>query len=189
MFAAHGIPVYDADAAVHILYRQPDAVALINERFPGVAVDGVIDREKLSASVLGDPAELDDLEKIVHPLVHKMEQDFLIGSFAHGYRFVVLEIPLLLETGGAVRCDLVVTTLVSDAIQRERVLARPGMTEDKFEKICNKQMTMMEKKSRSHFWIDTGLGFNAAKQQAADIVRAIQPMQGTRYKVRTQSAG
>ncbi|MBZ0217773.1 MAG: dephospho-CoA kinase [Fimbriimonadaceae bacterium] len=187
MFAAHGIPVYDADAAVHDLYRDQDAVAQIERRFPGVAVDGVIDREKLSAAVLHEPGELRDLERMVHPLVHRAELDFLAKSFAQGHRFVVLEVPLLLETGGAARCDLVVTTLVSEDTQRDRVLARAGMTHEKFAKIRDKQMPMTEKKSRAHFWVDTEYGLDCAKRQVADIVRAIQPLQGSRYKMRLRA--
>jgi dephospho-CoA kinase len=184
MFASFGFPVYDADVAVHELYQGGPAIDAVEARFPGVVVDGNIDREKLSAAVLGDPQDLRDLEAIVHPLVHLAELEFLKNSFFVGNRFVVLEIPLLFETGGEKRCDLVVTTIVADDIQRQRVMARDGMTLDKFEKIIAKQMPMSDKKKRSHFCVDTGPGMDAAKKQVKDIVRAIRPITGHAYKKR-----
>ncbi len=186
MFAARGIPVYDADAAVHALYEGGAAVEKIEKRFPGVTRDGAIDRQKLSAKVLGNLDELRDLESIVHPLVHEVEQEFLKTAFATGRRFVVLEIPLLLESGGEARCDLVVTTLVANEIQTKRVLARDGMSREKFEKIHAKQIPRQEKIARSHFLVDTGKGMAAAERQVGDILRAIQPMTGRKYLERRQ---
>ena len=178
MFSELGIPVYDADAAVHALYAGGAAVEPVEKRFPGVAVDGIIDREKLSAVVLQDKKDLRDLEAIVHPLVHEEERRFLIQAASTGHRFVVLEIPLLLETGGEKRCDLVVTTSVSPEIQRERVLKRPEMTPEKLERILAKQMPIEEKNRHAHFIIDTSRGKHRAAHQVGDIVRAIQPMTG-----------
>jgi dephospho-CoA kinase len=181
MFGAHGIPVYDADAAVHALYNGGAAVAAVEKEFPGTSVNGVIDRQKLSILVLGDQAKLKKLEAIVHPLVHESERAFIAAAQAAGHRQVILEIPLLFETKGTKRCDILVVTSVAPDIQRERVLARPGMTSDKFEAILGKQMPDSEKRRRAHFIVDTGTGMEASRKQVSDIVRAL-------YAVRSHQA-
>lgn len=181
MFRALGVPVHDADAAVHALYRGA-AVAPVEAAFPGVARDGAIDRAALGARVLGDPEAMARLEAIVHPLVHAEEQAFLARARASGARLVVLDIPLLFETGGVGRTHAVAVVSAPKGVQRARVLARQGMTEDKFETILAKQMPDAEKRRRAHFVIDTGRGFSSAAHQVAGVVRALsgpgRPLRG-----------
>ncbi len=176
MFKACGLPVYDADAAVHALYDGGAAVEPVENLFPGTKVNNGIDRQRLSKYVLNDPQKLKNLEAIVHPLVHEAEQAFLADQCKAGKRQVVLEIPLLLESGIAARCDMVVVTIAPADIQRERVLARPNMTVEKFETILAKQMPEKEKCRKAHFVVDTALGMEAARRQVCDIVRAAQPV-------------
>lgn len=172
LFRALGVPVHDADAAVHALYRGA-AVAPVEAEFPGVARDGVIDRAALGARVLGDAAAMARLEAIVHPLVHAEEQAFLARARAAGARLVVLDIPLLFEAGGAARTDAVAVVSAPKDVQRARVLARQGMTAEKFEAILAKQMPDADKRRRAHFVIDTGRGFASAAHQVAGVVRAL----------------
>jgi len=179
MFSKLGVPVHDADAAVHRLYdRGGAAVEPVEAAFPGVVTDGRIEREKLSARVVGDRAALRRLESIVHPLVREEEKAFLAAQRANRARLVVLEIPLLFETGGETRCDVTVVTSAPPEIQRERVLERPGMTEEKFAAILAQQMSDQEKRRRAHFIVETGYGFAAAEKQVADIVRALAGLPG-----------
>lgn len=170
MFRAAGVPVHDADQAVHALYRGA-AVAPVEAAFPGVVVDGAVDRTKLSAVVLNNADRLRQLEAIVHPLVRKAEQDFLIGASAHS--IAVLDIPLLFETGGDSRCDAVVVVSASEAVERARVLSRPGMTAEKFEAIRAKQMPDAEKRRRAHFIVETDHGFPHAEAQVSAILAAL----------------
>ncbi len=172
MFRALGVPVHDADASVHALYRGA-AVAPVEAAFPGVARDGVIDRAALGARVLGDAEAMKRLEAIVHPLVREAETAFLAKARDSGARLVVLDIPLLFETGGDRRVDAVAVVSASKAVQRDRVLAREGMTDEKFATILAKQMPDAEKRRRAHFVIDTGRGFAAAEHQVTGIVRAL----------------
>ncbi|ABS67075.1 dephospho-CoA kinase [Xanthobacter versatilis] len=172
LFRAMGVPVHDADASVHALYRGR-AVAPVEAAFPGVTRDGAIDRAALGARVLADPEAMKRLEAIVHPLVRAEEEAFLAKARTAGARLVVLDIPLLFETGGRGRVDAVAVVSASKAVQRARVLARPGMTDEKFETIVAKQMPDAEKRRRAHFVIDTGRGFPAAAHQVAGIVRAL----------------
>jgi len=138
-----------------------------------VTRDGAIDRAALGARVLADPEAMKRLETIVHPLVRAEEEAFLAKARGAGARLVVLDIPLLFETGGAGRVDAVAVVSASKAVQRARVLERAGMTEEKFETIVAKQMPDAEKRRRAHFVIDTGRGFPAAAHQVAGIVRAL----------------
>ncbi|MFG1373628.1 dephospho-CoA kinase [Xanthobacter oligotrophicus] len=172
LFRAMGVPVHDADASVHALYRGA-AVEPVEAAFPGVTRDGAIDRAALGARVLADPEAMKRLETIVHPLVRAEEEAFLAKARGAGVRLVVLDIPLLFETGGAGRVDAVAVVSASKAVQRARVLERAGMTEEKFETIVAKQMPDAEKRRRAHFVIDTGRGFPAAAHQVAGIVRAL----------------
>ena len=172
MFRACGVPVHDADAAVHALYRG-DAVAPVEAAFPGVARDGVIDRPALATRVLSDPGALARLEAIVHPLVRSEEARFLERARAGGARVCVLDIPLLFETGGDRRVHAAVVVSAPAAVQRGRVLDRPGMTEDKLAAILAKQMPDAQKRRRAHFIIDTGRGFEAARHQVAGVLRAL----------------
>jgi dephospho-CoA kinase len=171
LFRAEGIRVYDADAAVHALYRGA-AAPLIEAAFPGTVKDGAVDRTLLGARVLGDAAALKKLESIVHPLVGGVRDVFLTEARAAGAEIVVLDIPLLFETGGERTVDAVV--LVS--APKARVLARPGMTPEKFDAIMAKQMPDAEKRRRAHFIIDTGRGFRAAEIQVRAVLRAVSGM-------------
>jgi dephospho-CoA kinase len=169
MFAAHGIPVNDADAVVHDLYRGK-AVPLVGEAFPDAIVDGIVDRNRLSATVLGDRAALRRLESIVHPLVREAEMEFLARHRAAGTSLVVLDIPLLFEVGAEARVDRIAVVTAPAEVQRARVLARPGMTEEKFEAILAKQVPDSEKRARADFVIDTGQGLEPARQAVARII-------------------
>ncbi|UES48605.1 dephospho-CoA kinase [Roseibium aggregatum] len=172
MFAAEGVPVHDADAAVHALYSGR-AAPLIEAAFPGTVSDGKVDRTLLSPHVLGKPEAMKKLEVIVHPLVREEEQLFLQRARADHRRIVLLDIPLLFETGGEARVDVVVVVTADAQVQRDRVLSRPGMSEDRFEAILAKQMPDAEKRRRAHFLVDTGRGMEAAKRQVRAILKAL----------------
>ena len=174
-FRAHGVPVHDADATVHALYRGP-AVAPIEAAFPGTVRDGIVDRPALAARVLGDEPAVKRLEAIVHPLVRDAEIAFLATARAEGRRIVVLDIPLLFETGGDRRVDAVVLVTAPAEVQRARVLARPGMTEETFARILARQLPDADKRRRAHFRIDTARGLDPARRQVADILRAVVAM-------------
>lgn len=169
MLRRHGVPVHDADATVHALYRG-EAAAAIEAAFPGSVREGVVDRAVLAARVLGDPPALRRLEAIVHPLVRREEERFLAAQSRAAKPIVVLDIPLLYETGGEGRCDAVLLVTASPQVQRERVLARPGMTEERFKAILAQQMPDEEKRRRADFRVDTGQGFAAAERQVCDIL-------------------
>lgn len=172
MFAAEGVPVHDADATVHALYSGR-AAPLIEAAFPGTVSDGKVDRTLLSPHVLGKPEAMKKLEAIVHPLVREEEQLFLQRARADHRRIVMLDIPLLFETGGEARVDVVVVVTADAEVQRDRVLSRPGMSEDRFEAILAKQMPDAEKRRRAHFLVDTGRGMEAAKRQVRAILKAL----------------
>jgi dephospho-CoA kinase len=172
LFRRLGIPVYDADAAVHALYAGA-AAPLVEEAFPGTTRDGRVDRARLAAAVLGSPERLRTLEGIVHPLVRAEETAFLQRATLAGAALAVLDIPLLFETGGQARCDAVVVVTAPPQVQRERVLARPGMTEAKFEAIRAQQKPDAEKRGQAHFLVDTGRGFPSAQAQVRSIVAAL----------------
>lgn len=169
MFEEEGVPVHDSDAAVHKLYRGA-AVEPIRARFPAAVVDDAVDREKLAAEVLGKPDALRELEKIVHPLVRAETEAFLRKHREAGTKIVVLDIPLLFETHGEGRVDRIVVVSAPAEVQRERVLARPGMTVEKFEAILKRQVPDAEKRARADFVVDTGKGMDAARAQVRDII-------------------
>ncbi|MCV0427100.1 MAG: dephospho-CoA kinase [Roseibium sp.] len=169
MFAARGVPVHDADAVVHGLY-EGRAAPLIEAEFPGTVIDGKVDRALLSKQVLGNTEAMQRLEKIVHPLVQEEEQRFLEEARADGNEIVLLDIPLLFETGGQDRVDVTVVVTADAEIQRQRVLARPGMNEARFLSILNKQMPDAEKRRRADFLVDTGYGVEAAEQRVDEIL-------------------
>jgi len=172
MFQAQGVPVYDADQAVHRLYAGA-AVPAIDAAFPGTAAAGVVDRARLSAAVIGRPEALAKLEAIIHPLVWAQEQSFLAQCRKIGASVAVLDIPLLLETAGERRCDAVVVVTAPAEVQRARVLARPGMTAEKLEAILARQMPDGEKRRRAHFLVDTSRGLLAAQRQVRSILNAV----------------
>lgn len=169
MFADEGVPVHDADATVHRLYSGK-AAPLIEAAFPGTVSNGTVDREKLSAAVLGKPEELEKLEKIIHPLVREEERSFLDKHRNLGADLVVLDIPLLFETGVAERVDQIVVVSAAPEIQRERVMARKGMTEEKLEAILARQTPDDEKRAKAGFIIDTGQGIEPARQRVREII-------------------
>ena len=175
MFVDIGVPVYDADAAVHELYEVGgDAVEPIESAFPGTTdpASGV-DREKLRDRVLNDPDAMKQLESIVHPLVGQARTGFLDEARDKGAKVVVLDIPLLFETGGDQFVDKVVVVSAPEAVQRERVLARPGMTVEAFEAILSRQTPDSTKREKADFVIDTSQGFDAARRQVRDILTTL----------------
>ena len=172
MFRAEGIAVHDADAAVHALYRG-EAAPLIEAAFPGTTRDGVVDRALLGARVLDDPAALARLEAIMHPLVAASRDAFLTEAEKNGARLVVLDVPLLFETGGDRRVDAVVLVTAPEAVQKERVSQRPGMTPERLAVILARQRPDSEKRARAHFIIDTGSEFAATARQVRAILRAL----------------
>lgn len=178
-FAEAGVPVHDSDAVVHALY-EGEAVALIEQAFPGSTSGGKVDRSKLAAFVLNDGAALTRLEAIVHPLVSKARNQFLAEQAAHGAPVVVIDIPLLFEAGLECGCDAVVVVSTSADQQRRRVLERPGMTEEKFAAILAKQMPDAEKRRRADFIVDSSGDFDHTRAQVRDILLAVTKMQPRR---------
>ena len=174
MFAEEGAPSFDSDAAVHALYARGGAgVGPVEAAFPGVARNGAIDRGALSARVVGDEAAMQCLEAIVHPLVRRAQGEFIESNRAAGIRYVVLDIPLLFESGGAKLVDKVVVVSAPADVQRERVLARPGMTAEKFETILARQVPDAEKRARADFVIDTGGPFETTRAQVRAVLDAL----------------
>lgn len=175
MFREAGIPVYDADAAVHDLYDVGGAaVGPVGEAFPGVVKDGRVDREELRQRVLGQPDALKRLNAIVHPLVGLDRVGFLKQAEADGCDWVVFDVPLLFETGGHANVDAIVVVSAPPDMQRERVLARPGMTPDRLDAILAQQMADADKRARAHYVVDTGRGLEAAREQVAEIVAKLR---------------
>jgi dephospho-CoA kinase len=174
-FAEAGVPVHDADATVHRLYEGA-AVAAIEAAFPGTTKDGKVDRARLAARVLGDASAFKRLEAIVHPLVQEAERRLLAEAEARGEKIVLLDIPLLFETGGDRRVDAVVVASAPPEVQRARVLERPGMTTDKLDAILAKQMPDEDKRRRADFVVDTSQGFDAARAQVRMILDAVAKM-------------
>jgi dephospho-CoA kinase len=171
MFAAQGAPVYDADAEVRRLYAAGGgAVAMVEAAFPGVTVGGAIDRGLLGARVLGKPEALARLNRIVHPLMGAARATFFEIARERGAPIVVLDIPLLFETGGERNVDATVVVSAPADMQRERVLARPGMTPEKLEAILKAQMPDAEKRARADYVVDTSHGLEAARDQVAAIL-------------------
>jgi dephospho-CoA kinase len=172
LFAGEGVPVHDSDAAVHRLY-EGEAVGAIEAAFPGTTANGLVDRQKLGAMVVGDVAALKRLEAIVHPLVRQSETRFLEQARARGEKIVLLDIPLLYETGGEQRVDAVVVVTAPADMQRRRVLTRPGMTPEKLDALLAKQMPDSEKRARADFIVDSGGGLEAAREQVRNILTEI----------------
>lgn len=175
MFADAGVPVHDSDAVVHALYAG-EAVAAIERAFPGTTRDGKVDRGKLAAVIINDKAALARLEAIVHPLVGAERDRFLAEAQARDAAMVLLDIPLLFEIGGECGCDAVVVVSAPAEVQRARALARPGMTDEKYTALVAKQMPDAEKRRRADFIVDTSRGFDHARAQVRDILRAVATM-------------
>lgn len=178
-FAEEGVPVHDADAAVHRLY-EGEAVPLIEAAFPGTSGAGKVDRDKLGKRVLGDAAAIKKLEGIVHPLVRADELRFLAEAARSGAKVAVLDIPLLFETGGEKRCDAVVVVSAPADVQRLRAFERPGMSEQKFRAILANQMPDVEKRARADFIVDSGHGYEHARAQVRDILNQVAKMPNRR---------
>jgi dephospho-CoA kinase len=172
LFRAAGVPVHDSDAAVHRLYEGA-AVAPIEAAFPGSTAAGVVDRAALGRLVLGDAQAMARLEAIVHPLVAANRTAFSQASRAAGARIVVFDVPLLFEIGYERRVDVVVVVDADVSVQKSRVLARPGMTLERFEAIIAKQIPSREKRRRAHFVIDTGRGIPSASRQVHALLRCL----------------
>ena len=172
MFADAGIPLFDADATVHALQGEGGRlVAPIERRFPGTTHDGAVDREALAAAVLGDPAELAALEAIVHPAVHHERTRFIVE---HGDAPALLfDIPLLFETGGDAAFDQVIVVSASASLQRERVMARPGMTKAKLDSILTRQTPDADKRKRADFVVDTSGSLAATRAQVNAILACL----------------
>lgn len=171
MFREKGIRVYDADATVHALYAKGGAaVPVLEKEFPGTVVDGAVDRMKLREAVIGKPEALKHLESLVHPLTREAQVKFLKDADDAGEPFIVLDVPLLFETGADKFCSYVAVVSASADIQRERVLSRDGMTAEVFEDILSKQTPDAEKRARADFIISTGFGFDFAREQVQAIV-------------------
>ncbi|HET7383447.1 MAG TPA: dephospho-CoA kinase [Pseudolabrys sp.] len=175
MFAEEGVPVHDADAAVHQLYES-EATPLIEAAFPGTTAGGKVNRDKLAQRVLGDTAAIKKLEAIVHPLVRNAEERFLTEAERKGVTVAVLDIPLLFETGGDKRCDAVVVVSAPPDVQRARAFERPGMTEQKFAALLAKQMPDADKRAMADFAVDTSKGFDTARAQVRDILARVATM-------------
>jgi dephospho-CoA kinase len=169
LFAEAGVPVYDADAAVHHLY-EGEAARLIEAAFPGTTAGGKVDRAKLSERVVHDPAAMRQLEKIVHPMLGASRQKFFDAAEAAGALVAVVDVPLLYETGGEKRVDAVVVVTTSPELQRERVLARGAMDEEKFNSILARQLPDAEKRKRADFVVDTSHGLDPVRARIRDIL-------------------
>ncbi|PVE24697.1 dephospho-CoA kinase [Microvirga sp. KLBC 81] len=178
LFRRLGVPVHDADAAVHALYRGR-AAPLIEKAFPGTVVEGVVDRRKLGQAVLNSAEKLKLLESIVHPLVREEEENFL-ARVSTTSSLAVLDIPLLFETGGDRRCDAVLVVSAPADVQRARVMGRPGMTEETFGAILSKQMPDAQKRARAHFIVDTSRDFASAEAQVRSILACLAGRPGRR---------
>lgn len=169
LFAEAGVPVNDSDAIVHDLYAG-EAAPLVDAAFPGTMKNGVVDRQELGRQLAQDPAGFKRLEQIVHPLVRSRESEFLERQKEVGAEMVVLDIPLLFETGAEQRVDVIVVVSADPQIQRQRVLARPNMTEEKFNMILSRQTPDAEKRRRADYVVDSGHDIEVAREQVADII-------------------
>jgi dephospho-CoA kinase len=169
LFAEAGIPVYDADATVHMLY-EGEAVPVIEAAFPGTTADGKVDRARLSARVVHDPAAIKQLEQIVHPMLGASRQKFLQEAEQSGAPVAVVDVPLLFETGGEKRVDAVVVVTTTPEIQRQRVLARDNMTGEMLDAILARQLPDAEKRKRADFVVDTSHGLDPVRARIRDIL-------------------
>ena len=169
LFAEAGVPVYDADATVHVLY-EGEAVPAIEAAFPGTTVDGKVDRNKLSARVVHDPAAIKQLEQIVHPMLGASRQKFLDDAERSGAPVAVVDVPLLFETGGEKRVDAVVVVTTTPELQRQRILARDNMTSEKLDAILARQLPDAEKRRRADFVVDTSDGTDPVRLRIRDIL-------------------
>ncbi len=174
MFRSQNIPVYDADAEVHALLAEGGGgVAAVGEAFPGVVQEGAVDRQTLGKIVFEDPEALRRLEGILHPLVRKRQNAFLLTAANHRRSILVMDIPLLFETQGGAHCDAVAVVSAPFYLQKIRVLGRPGMTEERFQGILTRQMSDAEKRRRADFVIPTGLGKRLSLLSIRKIIKLV----------------
>jgi dephospho-CoA kinase len=169
LFAEAGVPVYDADATVHMLY-EGEAVPAIEAAFPGTTANGKVDRNKLSARVVHDPVAIKRLEQIVHPMLGASRQKFLADAERSGAAVAVVDVPLLFETGGEKRVDAVVVVTTTPELQRQRILARDNMTSEKLDAILARQLPDAEKRRRADFVVDTSDGLDPVRLRIRDIL-------------------
>jgi dephospho-CoA kinase len=175
LFVEAGVPVYDADAAVHKIY-EGEAAPAVEAAFPGTTVDGKVDRVRLSARVLNDPAAIKQLEQIVHPMLGASRKKFLDDAERSGAPVVVVDVPLLFETGGEKRVDAVVVVTTTPEVQRERILARDNMTNEKLDAILARQLPDAEKRKRADFVVDTSHGLDPVRAAIRDILAEVAKM-------------
>jgi dephospho-CoA kinase len=169
LFAEAGVPVYDADATVHMIY-QGEAAPAIEAAFPGTTAGGKVDRNRLSAQVVHDPAAIQRLEQIVHPMLRAYHQKFLHDAETSGAPVAVVDVPLLFETGGEKRVDAVVVVTTTPEIQRQRVLSRDNMTSEMLDAILARQLPDAEKRKRADFVVDTSHGLDPVRARIRDIL-------------------
>jgi dephospho-CoA kinase len=175
LFAEAGVPVYGADAAVHEIY-EGEAAPAIEAAFPGTTVDGKVDRVRLSAQVLHNPAAIKQLEQIVHPMLGASRKKFLDDAERSGAPVAVIDVPLLFETGGEERVDAVVVVTTTPEAQRERILARDNMTNEKLDAILARQLPDAEKRKRADFVVDTSHGLDPVRAAIRDILAEVVKM-------------
>lgn len=174
---ARGVPVYDADAEVHRLYRG-EAAPLIEAAFPGATRNGEVDRAELSRILLSAPGRIREVEGIVHPLVRKTQTAFLEAAAKAGHEIAVLEVPLLFETGGEKRVDVTVVVSAPAAVQRQRVLARAGMTAEKLDQLLARQMPDEEKRRRADFVVDSSGPIEETQAQVDRLLESLKGREG-----------
>jgi dephospho-CoA kinase len=184
LFARLGLPVFDADAAVHALYAPGGGgAAAVKERFPQAVTDDSVDRARLVEIVSSDPSALRDLEAIIHPLVREAEQQFVEAATNRQDDVVILDIPLLFETGRDATMDAIVVVSAPEAVQRERVLKRPGMTPEKFAAILARQVPDVDKRAKADFIIETDKGLDDALKQVKRVAGDLRRLALKRRKL------
>lgn len=177
-----GIPVFDSDAAVHVLY-EGEAVETIEQAFPGVAQGGRVDRKKLGEAIAGDSAALAQLEAIVHPMVRRKQRDFILAEELRGAELVILDIPLLFESGANRLCDAVIVVSAPEDVQRERLATRKGMTPAKIDDLLGRQMSDAEKRARADFIVDTSGTIPESRAQLDRILATLRQQEGQKIKL------
>ncbi|MGQ9366295.1 dephospho-CoA kinase [Azospirillum sp. ST 5-10] len=190
MLEGMGVPVCDSDAVVHrLLGRGGAAVRAIAAAFPGAVRDGAVDRRALGAAVFGDPAALKRLERILHPRVRAAQERFLAAAARRGVAVAALDVPLLFETGGDRRVDRTVVVTAPAAVQRARVLARPGMTPETFAAILSRQTPDAEKRRRADYVVPTGAGKRRTRAALADMLADVKGRRGRHWPPRGYQPG
>jgi dephospho-CoA kinase len=179
---SRGVPVFDSDAAVHALY-EGEAVETIEQAFPGVAQGGRVDRKKLGEAIAGDAEALARLEAIVHPMVRRKQRDFILTEELRGADLVILDIPLLFESGAERLCDAVIVVSAPEEVQRERLAARKGMTPEKIDDLLSRQMPDAEKRARADFVVDTSGTIPESRAQLDRILATLRQQEGQKIKV------